>query len=196
MTIDTSAASFQAAEQEAVRRSVDAQFPLVPQLLADRPSGAPLPLLPAMPAQPHPEQAAARPDDRHCQLVLEAEIFQDPDGGDDSLIVTTDDLACEPVSPARLRLMVAEARTKLDEIERLAAVYEAEDTIRAIVAEHDIDLQEWDGAELPPRLRKQFVAFGVLDKHDQLIIMVPTGQDPIQRAAILAHLGNRMGGGQ
>ncbi|MFK0178588.1 DUF6907 domain-containing protein [Streptomyces xanthochromogenes] len=52
----------EAAEQEAVRRSVDAQFPLVAQLLADRPSGAPLALLPAMPAQPSRVEPVEAPE--------------------------------------------------------------------------------------------------------------------------------------
>ncbi|MET7514038.1 hypothetical protein ABZS88_11260 [Streptomyces sp. NPDC005480] len=78
--------------------------------------------------------------DQRVRLVIEAEIFQDPDGGPDSLIVTTDDLACEPMSPARLRGMVADARAQLDQIERIANEHEAHDTLRVIVAEHELQV--------------------------------------------------------
>ncbi|WP_331448008.1 hypothetical protein [Streptomyces xanthochromogenes] len=161
----------------------------------DRPSGAPVPLLPAMPAQSHSVEAPAQ-EERHCRLVLEAEIFEDPDGDNDTLIVTTDKQACEPVSPSRLLRMVDEARARLDMIERLAKVYEAEETVRAIVAEHSIDLNEWDGEGLPPKLFEKFVVQAVLDNDDRLTVTVPSGQDPIVRASILADLVSRMGGGK
>ncbi|MEU6098014.1 hypothetical protein [Streptomyces sp. NPDC047079] len=136
--------------------------------------------------------ASPAPRDQRVRLVLEAEIFQDPDGGPDSLIVTTDERACEPTVPARLLRMVAEARAQLDAIERIANVYEAEDTIRAICAEHDAQLEEWDAEPLDPKLRERFVAFAMLPKNGRPIFVVPEGQDPIERAAVLADLVNSL----
>lgn len=127
--------------------------------------------------------------DQRGRLVLEAEIFQDPDGGPDSLIVTTDELACEPVSPARLLGMVADARAQLDAVERLAKVYEAEDTIRAILAEHNAQLEEWNTESLEPKMRDKFVAL-VMVQHGRPLIVVPKGQDPIERVSAIAGLVN------
>jgi hypothetical protein len=130
------------------------------------------------------------PTDQRVRLVLEAEIFQDPDGGPDSLIVTTDELACQPTAPARLLGMAAEARAKLDQIERLAREYEAQDTLRAIVAEHELKIEEWDTATLDPKLRRGFVAFAMLHKDGSRLIVVPQGQDPIERVNAIAGLVN------
>jgi hypothetical protein len=67
------------------------------------------------------------PVDRAVSLILEAEITTDLDTGRLALIASTDhhmsDL--DEVSPARLRGMVAAARKRLDEVERLANEHEA-----------------------------------------------------------------------
>lgn len=67
------------------------------------------------------------PAERAVSLVLEAEITTDLDTGRLTLIASTDhhmsDL--DEVSPARLRGMVAAARKRLAEIERLANEHEA-----------------------------------------------------------------------
>ncbi|PWJ02420.1 hypothetical protein DKG34_38765 [Streptomyces sp. NWU49] len=130
------------------------------------------------------------PSTQAIRTVLEAEIFQDPEGGPDSLIVTTDELACEPVVPARLLRMVTEARAQLDAIERLAQVYEAQDTLRAIVTEHQLHLEEWDVANLAPEYHDKFIAFAALTDDGRRIIVVPMGQDPIERVNAVAHLVN------
>jgi hypothetical protein len=133
----------------------------------------------------------ARPVEPSIRLVLEAEIFQDPDGGPDSLIVTTDTLACEPTAPARLRVMVEEARAQLDQIERLARVYEAQDTLRGILAEHNLPIEEWDPATLSPWLRDHLTSFCMYGGDTPLVI-VPKGQDPIERVNSVAKLINSL----
>ncbi|MGW6142139.1 hypothetical protein [Streptomyces sp. NPDC055140] len=131
------------------------------------------------------------PTDQRVRLVLEAENFQDPDGGPDSLIVTTDDLACEPMSPARLLGMVADARAQLDAMERIAKEFEARDTLRAIVAEHDLQLEELDTETLfPEHLRGQLMAWYGEVEDSKKIVAVPAGQNPIERVNAVAALVN------
>jgi hypothetical protein len=130
------------------------------------------------------------PTTQHVRLVLEAEIFQDTDGGPDSLIYSTDTVACEPVSPARMLGMVAEARAQLDAMERMAREFEARDTLAAIVAEHHLQLEEWDLANLDENLRSKFVAFAAVLKDGQRIVVVPQGQDPIKRVNAVSKLIN------
>ncbi|MFF1702574.1 hypothetical protein [Streptomyces sp. NPDC058252] len=121
------------------------------------------------------------------RLVIEAEIFTDPDGGPDSLIVTTDTLACEPTSPARLLDMVTDARTQLDQIERMARIYEAEAALRTILAENRLALEEWDTATLSPLLRDHLAVFCILDEGLRVVV-VPKGQDPVERVTEVARL--------
>lgn len=141
--------------------------------------------------------APSTPVEQSISLVLEAEVMADADTGRLSLVASTDhhmtDLA--EVSPARLRGMVADARKQLDAIERLAKVFEAEDTIRAILAEHDLAMVEVDMAEaaeyfgpLTPRLR-----CWAGKENGRLVVRVPKGQDPIQRVNALAALVNDAG---
>lgn len=138
--------------------------------------------------QPEAPTTSPALTDQRVRLVIEAEIFQDLDGGPDSLIVTTDELACQPISPARLLGMVADARAQLDEIERLAKEYEARDTLAAILAEHDVQMEEWDTGSLDPKLRDRFVAFAMLHKDGSRLVVVPEGQNPIERLAAVAEL--------
>ncbi|MFJ8027421.1 hypothetical protein [Streptomyces sp. NPDC096311] len=132
------------------------------------------------------------PRSQCVRLVLEAEIFQDLEGGPDELVVTTDELACEPVAPARLRRMVADARATLDAIERLARRYEAEDTLRAILAEHDLTLVEVamdEVAEFGPDLAARLQCWSGKENGRQ-IVWVPQGQDPVERVDAIAKLVN------
>lgn len=67
------------------------------------------------------------PAERTVSLVLDAEVTTDLDTGRLALIASTDhhmsDL--DEVSPSRLRVLVANARKRLDEFERLANEHEA-----------------------------------------------------------------------
>lgn len=131
-----------------------------------------------------------KPAERAVSLVLEAEVIADADTGRLTLIASTDhhmsDL--DDVSPARLRKLISEARAKLDEFERLANEYEAIDTLRAILAEHGVEMEEWDTASLDPKLRRSFAAFAMLHKDGSRLVVVPKGQDPIERLAAVAEL--------
>jgi hypothetical protein len=66
------------------------------------------------------------PAERVVSLVLEAEVMTDLDTGRLTLVASTDhhmsDL--DEVSPARLRSLIANARKRLDEFERLASEHE------------------------------------------------------------------------
>lgn len=76
------------------------------------------------------------PAERAVSLVLEAEVTTDLDTGRPALIASTDhhmsDL--DEVSPARLRALIADARKRLDEFERLASEHEARILSRLEVA--------------------------------------------------------------
>ncbi|MGW1134883.1 hypothetical protein [Streptomyces griseoluteus] len=78
-------------------------------------------------AERNSSRTAVLPVERAVSLTLEAEVMTDADTGIPSLIASTDpqlhDLA--DVSPARLREMVAAARARLAEFERLADEHEA-----------------------------------------------------------------------
>src|SRR5690348_1406952 len=104
------------------------------------------------------------PAERAVSLVLEAEVMADADTGRLTLVASTDHQMTDldDVSPVRLRKMVADARAKLDEFERLANEYEAIDTLRAILAEHGVEMEEWDTSSLDPKLRRGFLAFSTL----------------------------------
>ena len=139
--------------------------------------------------------AKTNPAERAVSLVLEAETVMDSDTGRLTLIASTDHHQSDliDVSPARLRQLVAEARTRLAEFERLANEYEAVDTLRAIVAEHNLHVEEWDTATLDPKLRDQFVAAWDQTEGERVIV-VPLGQDPIQRLQAVATLVRQMDG--
>jgi hypothetical protein len=130
------------------------------------------------------------PGERAVSLVLEAEVMMDADTGRLTLVASTDhhmtDL--DDVSPARLRSLVDQARTRLAEFERLANEYEARDTLRAILAEHDLSIEEWDTATLDPKLRQHLRAVYDPTIGDGRTIVVPAGQDPIARLAAVCRL--------
>lgn len=67
------------------------------------------------------------PAERAVSLVLEAEVMADLETGRLALIASTDHYMADldEVSPERLRDLIADARQRLDEFERLAAEHEA-----------------------------------------------------------------------
>ena len=130
------------------------------------------------------------PAERAVSLTLEAEVMADADTGQLALVASTDhhmgDLA--EVSSSRLRQMVAAARKSLAEFERLADEHEARETLHALLAEHGVQMEEWDTATLDPKLRQRFVAFALVHNETQRLIVVPQGQDPIARLAAVREL--------
>jgi len=127
--------------------------------------------------------------EQRVRLVLEAEVWKDIEGGPDTFCVTTEDMACEPVSPARFLGMVSDARAQLDRMERLAREFEARDTLAAILAEHHARLEEWDTDVADPLLRARFAAAAYVE-NGQLVVVVPLGQDPVQRVSAVANAVN------
>jgi hypothetical protein len=127
-----------------------------------------------------------RPTERTVSLVLEAEVMADSDTGRLALIASTDHHMTDlvDVSPARLRQMVDEARTRLDEFERLASEYEARDTLSAILAEHDLTLIEapFDKlASIDGDLATRLGCWVMETPDGRGYVVVPSDQDPIER---------------
>jgi hypothetical protein len=133
---------------------------------------------------------------RAVSLTLEAEVMTDADTGRLSLVASTDPQLADfgDVTPARLRDMVAATRARLADIERLADEQEARDTLAALVAEHDVELEEWNPATLDPMLREHFEAFSMVCEDGTRLVTVPVGQDPVLRLAIVRDRIAKMGG--
>ncbi|WP_159039644.1 hypothetical protein [Streptomyces sp. TP-A0356] len=124
--------------------------------------------------------------ERSVSLVLEAEVMMDADTGMLSLVASTDHHMADfgEVCPARLRRMVAEARAKLDEFERLADEYEAIDTLRAILAEHDLSLIEAPLdklADVNDDLADRLACWVMETPGGHGYVIVPQEQGPIER---------------
>lgn len=132
---------------------------------------------------------------RQISLTLEAEVMAD-ESGRLSLVASTDAQLADfdAVSPARLRAMVATAREQLAEFERLADEQEARDTLAALLAELDVELEEWDAASLDPKLREAFDAFAMVSEDGPRLVVVPLGQDPIARLEAVRCLIGYLGG--
>jgi hypothetical protein len=66
------------------------------------------------------------------------------------------------------------------------------ETVTALAAEHGLQIEEWDTSTLDASLYDQFVAMYVQTKGERFIV-VPAGQDPAHRLAVvralLAHPG-------
>jgi hypothetical protein len=126
---------------------------------------------------------------------LEAEVMADADSGRLDLVASTSPQFTDfgVVSPARLRDLVAAAREQLVEFERLADEQEARDTLHALLVEHRFELEEWDTASLDPKLRGRFTALAWVQAGHRLIV-VPAGQDPVERLAAVRELIEDMRG--
>lgn len=127
---------------------------------------------------------------RSINLSLEAEVMADADTGALSLVASTDPQLADfaEVSPADLRDLVAATRTRLAEFERLADEQEAREQLAHLLAEQGVELEEWDPATLDPLLRERFDAFAMRHLGDQMLVVVPQGQDPIVRLAVVRGL--------
>ena len=132
---------------------------------------------------------------RQISLTLEAEVMAD-ETGRLSLVASTDpqlsDIA--DVTPARLRDLVAASRARLAEFERLADEQEARDTLAALLAENGLRVEEWDVSTLDSRLRDNIKAVHDPVEGDGQTIIVPAGQDPIERLAAVRELIAGLGG--
>lgn len=125
----------------------------------------------------HCRGAAVRPVD----LTLQAEIDTDADTGEAWLIADTG-AGYEETTPAELRSRIQQMRAQLENAERLAAQYEAIEGLRALVAEHQIVVEEWDPSTLDERLRDGFIGW-YMEHGSTRVLVFPVGQDPIERLA-------------
>lgn len=136
------------------------------------------------------------PAERALSLTLDAEVMVDSDTGALSLVASTDpqlsDLA--EVSPSRLRELIAAARNDLADFERLADEHEARESLQSLLAEHRLRVEEWDTATLDPRLRDHIRAVYDPTEGDGRTVIVPAGQDPIERLAAVRRLVAGLGG--
>lgn len=130
------------------------------------------------------------PAERALSLSLDAEVMVDSDTGALSLVASTDpqlsDLA--EVSASRLRELIAAARNGLADFERLADEQEARETLQVLLAEHGLRVEEWDLSTVDAKLRDCITAV-----HDPItgggnVIVVPAGQDPIERLTAVRDL--------
>jgi len=144
--------------------------------------------------QPEAPTASPAPREQSLSTFLHVETMNDLDDGRPTLVAGTEsnlgDL-CE-TSPARARGLVADARARLDQAERLINEYEAATTLAAILAEHDLTLVEVDlrtvaefAGDLAPRL-----ACWAGKENGRVIVWVPAGQDPVKRTNAVADLVN------
>jgi hypothetical protein len=136
------------------------------------------------------------PAERALSLTLDAEVMTDLDTGALSLVASTDpqlsDLA--EVSAARLRELIAAARTGLVAFERLADEHEARESLQALLAEHGLRVEEWNTGSLDPRLRHHLRAVYDPTEGDGRTVIVPAGQDPIERLTAVRQLIAGLGG--
>lgn len=132
----------------------------------------------------------AHPSVRAVSLSLDAEVMTDLDTGELSLVASTDpqlsDLA--EVSASRLRELITAVRTGLVDFERLADEQEARESLRVLLAEHRLNVEEWDTATLDPELRERIQAVYDPTVGDGCTVIVPAGQDPIVRLAAVRKL--------
>jgi hypothetical protein len=130
------------------------------------------------------------PAERALSLSLDAEVMTDLDTGELALVASTDpqltDLA--EVTSASLRDLIAAAHAKLAEFERLADEQEARESLRSLLAEHGLNVEEWDTATLDARLRDRIQAVYDPTEGDGRTVIVPAGQDPIVRLSAVRDL--------
>lgn len=132
------------------------------------------------------------PTEQCLTLAIEIETMADSDTGQLALIGSTgfhqEDLT--QVSPARARGMISQAHAKLNEMMRLVDEYEAREILAAIIAEHDLTLEERDTATLDPDLRDILQCLAIRTTDGRTTIVVPAGQNPIVRTAVVAEFIN------
>ncbi|MGX9887326.1 DUF6907 domain-containing protein [Streptomyces sp. NPDC002276] len=133
----------------------------------------------------------------HCaeqciDAFLHVGIMNDPDDGLPTLVAATEsDLGdLDEIVPARARSMVAAIQAKLDEQLRLINEFEARDTLAAILAEEQLEMEVLDPSTLSEQLRNKITAFYAEHKDGQRILVVPAGQDPIVRLNAVCALLN------
>jgi hypothetical protein len=122
------------------------------------------------------------------------EIMHDLDDGRATLCIATESNLGDfrEASPARALGVIEDIEALIAKAKRLIREYEARDTLAAILAEHDLQIEEWDTATLDPKLRGQLMAVHDPTLGNGRTIVVPTGQDPIERLNAVARAVSNM----
>ncbi|MEV8546267.1 hypothetical protein [Streptomyces sp. NPDC051572] len=143
----------------------------------------------------NPEAPTASPAPRELSLstFFTVEVMIDPDTGKPTLCTAADPTLGDfrETSPARALGMVEEIEARLVQAKRLIREHEARDTLAAILAEHHARMEEWDTDLADPLLRDRFLA-GAYVEDGQLVVVVPLGQDPIERVDAVAKAVNNV----
>jgi len=79
----------------------------------------------------------------------------------------------------------------VDEIMAAISKPTSTETFAALVAEHGLQVEEWDTSTLDEQYRDKFFAFYV-ETRDRKVIVVPQGQDPDHRLAAVRALLNHL----
>ena len=136
---------------------------------------------------------------RAVSLSLEAEVMLDADTGIPSLVASADPQLADfaDVSPAGLRDMVAAARAQLAEFERLADEQEARDTLAALLVEQDVAMIEAPLDKLmdvDDDLADRLACWVMESPDGRRYVIVPAGQDPLERLAAVRRVIEDMRG--
>jgi hypothetical protein len=141
--------------------------------------------IPAPPPSTLPEQSVT--------ASLTAEIMHDLDDGQPTLIASMhgNQGDVQVVTPAQLLAKVVEQRQQLDRIEALANEYAATVVIPALIEQYKIELIEASVSKLAedsPKIAARFRAFSALKNDGTFIVVVPEGQLPAERLAVIRNL--------
>lgn len=134
--------------------------------------------------------ATSRLPEQSVTVSLTAEIMNDLDTGEPSLLASTQgnlgDLA--EVSVTTLMRQVRETRAQLDRIEGLANQYADAYLLPAFIERYGIELIETSIDKLTredPDLAAGFRAWSAAKNDGTLIVVVPEGQAPVERLAAI-----------
>lgn len=128
--------------------------------------------------------------DRAITASLTVEIMHDLDNGRPTLLISRDSNQGDlrEVTPFEAIAEAAKLRADADRIEQLAREYAAKHVIPALIEHHGITLREINLDELratDPELAEMFMGYGMRLPSGQPVFVVPEGQDPIERIALI-----------
>lgn len=144
--------------------------------------------------QPEAPTASPAINEQSLTAFYHVEITRDLDDGRLTLTAAAEQNLGDlrEVVPARAHSMLDTVLAKVNEMRRLINEFEAQDTLTAILAEHELTLVEVDmvevaafGEDLASRL-----SCWAGRENGRLIVWVPKGQDPLVRVNAVAALAN------
>ncbi|QFZ75069.1 hypothetical protein GFH48_18955 [Streptomyces fagopyri] len=116
-----------------------------------------------------------------------AEIITDSDSGEPTLCISSDQHLSDyqAATAGQAAALAQQLRAKADQIEALANEYAERVVLPAFISEYRIELEEWDVSTLDPMLREHLRSWRMTEG-DHTVVIVPTGQSPIERLAAVA----------